>query len=180
MVPNPDMEEAFVQLVVTHQAALRAYVLSMLPGSPEVDDVIQETNAAVWQKRGAFEIGTNFKAWMFSVARYRIMAFWRDAKRRRESDLPEELLIKLADEAVEEGFEGVEQRYQFLGECIQALRPEDRGLVLRRYLAGVTPRQLANELGRTSNSVRVSLHRIRVMLRHCIRRRASIMEGGLS
>ena len=70
MASRPDPEETFVQLVVTHQAALRAFVLSLLPGSDEVEDVIQETNAAIWRKRGEFEIGTNFKSWMFSVAKF--------------------------------------------------------------------------------------------------------------
>lgn len=56
-MPNrPDAEETFVQLVVNHQTALRAFVLSLLPGSNEVDDVIQETNAEIWRKRGEFKI----------------------------------------------------------------------------------------------------------------------------
>jgi RNA polymerase sigma-70 factor (ECF subfamily) len=174
--PRPKDDE-IVQLIVKHQSALRAFLVSMMPGRPDVEDLMQETSMVIWQKRGDFELGTDFKAWMFSVARYRVMAYWRDIKRHRESVLPEDLLNKLADQAVDEGFEGIDQRYQFLGECIEALRPEDRGLVLRRYLAGAAVRQLAEELGRTSNSVRVSLHRIRAMLRQCIRRKARIVEG---
>ena len=71
MAPNPDMEETFVHLVADHQMELRAFVVSMMPGSAEVDDVVQEANKVIWQKRGEFEIGTSFKAWMFSGARDR-------------------------------------------------------------------------------------------------------------
>lgn len=180
MEPTRPEDDEIVQLIVKHQSALRAFLVSLMPGRPDVEDLMQETSMVIWQKRGDFKSGTDFKAWMFSVARYRIMAFWRDEKRRRESALPEELFDKLADQAVDEGFEGIEQRYQHLGECIQTLRPEDRGLVLRRYLGGMDPRQLADELGRTSNSVRVSLHRIRAILRHCMRRRAGMEERGLT
>jgi RNA polymerase sigma-70 factor (ECF subfamily) len=177
MENSPPHDDEIVQLIVKHQAALRAFLVSLMPGRPDVEDMMQETSMVIWKKRGEFESGTDFKAWMFSVARYRVMAFWRDQKRRRESVLPEELLKKVADEAAEEGFEGIDRRYQYLEECIQGLRPEDRGLVLRRYLNGVTAGQLADDLGRTSNSVRVSLYRIRAILRQCIRRRASILEG---
>lgn len=177
MEPDRPRDDEIVQLIVKHQSALRAFLVSLMPGRPDVEDLMQETSMVIWQKRGDFELGTDFKAWMFSVARYRIMAYWRDEKRRKVSALPEELLHKLADQVEEEGFAGIDQRYQYLGECIQTLRPEDRGLVLRRHLSGVTPGQLAQELGRTSNSVRVSLHRIRAILRHCIRRRANLVEG---
>ncbi|BCX46731.1 DNA-directed RNA polymerase sigma-70 factor [Haloferula helveola] len=178
MDPRSSKDDEIVQLLVKHQNALRAFLVSLMPGRTDMEDVMQETSLVIWQKRDEFEPGTEFKAWMFSVARFRVMAYWRDQKRRRESAMPEELLNRLAEQAAEEGFEGIEKRSEFLGECIQSLRPEDRALVLRRHLAGAKPGQLAEEMGRTSNSVRVSLHRIRSILRHCIRRRTHLAEGG--
>jgi len=169
-----------VQLLVKHQPALRAFILSLMPMRPDVEDVMQETSMIIWQKRAEFEPESDFKAWMFSIARFQAMAYWRDQKRKRESALPEALLTQLADQAAAEGFEGIEERHRYLGECIQALRPEDRGLVLRRHLAGMTPGQLADELGRTTNSVRVSLHRIRHFLRNCMLRKAKMVKEGLS
>lgn len=174
MAPNPDIEEAFVQLVVTHQAALRAFVLSLLPGSPDVDDVIQETNAAIWQKRGEFEIGTNFKGWMFSVAKFKVMACWRDQKRRKVWAVPEETLVKLVEEAGSQGFEGTETRHEALRLCLQQLRPEDRGLVLRRYIEERSLKKLAVDVGRSAESLKVSLHRIRMALRSCVRSKLSV------
>jgi RNA polymerase sigma-70 factor (ECF subfamily) len=51
-----------VQLLVTHQSVIRAFVISLLPGVSETDDVIQNTNEILWTKRESFELGTNFKA----------------------------------------------------------------------------------------------------------------------
>ena len=168
---GPDFEQAFVQLVVTHQAALRAFVLSMLPGSPDSDDVIQESNAAVWQKRGEFEIGTNFKAWMFSIAKFKVMSHWRDTQRRKEWVIPEETLAGLVDESVERAFESTEIRHELLRECLQQLRPEDRGLILRRYIDDRRLKELSSEVGRTADSLKVSLHRIRMLLKMCVQRK---------
>ncbi|MBT8043520.1 MAG: sigma-70 family RNA polymerase sigma factor [Verrucomicrobiae bacterium] len=164
-------DDEMVQLIVKHQSALRAFLLSLMPGNPNVEDVMQETSMLVWQKRREFEIGSDFKAWMFSVARFQAMAYWRDEKRRKEKSLPDELLDQLADQAEQDGFEGIDQRYQYLLECIQMLSPQDRGLVLRRHMSGMNPGKLARELGRTSNSVRVSLHRVRSALKNCIERK---------
>jgi RNA polymerase sigma-70 factor (ECF subfamily) len=70
MKRDSNMEDIFVNLVVEHQMELRAFVVSMMPGSADVDDVMQEANKVLWKKRGEFEIGTSFKAWMFSVAKF--------------------------------------------------------------------------------------------------------------
>ena len=164
------MEEMFVHLVANHQIELRAFVVSMMPGSAEVDDVIQSTNLVLWLKRGEFEIGTSFKAWMFSVAKFQVMAAWRDRKRRKEWAVPESVLTKLIEEGVASGSEAIVPRHEILHECLQQLRPEDRGLILRRYLDGRRVKDVAAEAGRGVDSVKVSLHRIRLMLGMCVRR----------
>lgn len=171
MPKRPDAEETFVQLVVSHQAALRAFVFSMLPGSPDVDDVIQETNAEIWQKRGDFRIGTNFKSWMFSVAKFKVLSSWRDQSRRKEWSMPEETLVDLLEKVDGGGFDHTETKILALRECLNRLKNSDRDLILRRYFDEYTLEKLAAEAGRTSDSLKVSLHRIRVALRTCIGRK---------
>jgi RNA polymerase sigma-70 factor (ECF subfamily) len=177
-VPAPDPEQTFVQLVVTHQAALRAFVLSLLPGSPEVDDVIQETNAEIWQKRGEFRIGTNFKSWMFSVAKFKVLAVWRDHQRRKVWTVPDETLAQLVERLEHGALSATETRHAILRECLGRLRAEDRSLVLNRYIAGYSMERLAHEIGRTRESLKVSLHRIRMALKACIRRRTKLGGAG--
>lgn len=41
---NEAREREFVNLLVSHQSLIRAYVISMLPGLPEAEDVIQITS----------------------------------------------------------------------------------------------------------------------------------------
>ena len=176
MPRRPDAEETFVQLVVNHQTALRAFVISMLPGSSEVDDVIQETNAAIWQKRGEFQIGTNFKSWMFSVAKFKVLSTWRDQSRCREWAMPEDTLIRLLNEVESEAFEETHTKKDALRHCLQKLRPTDRSLILRRYIEEYSLGKLAEEVGRATDSLKVSLHRIRVSLRECIWRKLKTEE----
>jgi len=171
MPDAPDIEETFVQLVVGHQAALHAFVTALLPGHPEADDVVQEVNTALWKKRGEFTVGTNFKAWMFSVARFKVMALLRDQKRRKVSSLPEETLQLLMDEAAEVCYEAEDPRHVALRQCIRELRPADQGLILRRYFEGYSLGRVASEVGRKADNLKGSLHRIRLALRTCVRRK---------
>jgi RNA polymerase sigma-70 factor (ECF subfamily) len=175
---KPDPEQTFVQLVVSHQAALRAFVLSLLPGSPEVDDVIQETNAEIWVKRGDFRIGTEFKSWMFSVAKFKVLALWRDQQRRKVWTVPDETLMKLVERIEDGAFAATETRHQALRFCLERLKAGDRLLILNRYIVGQNLEKLAQEISRTTDSVKVSLHRIRLALKACMKRRMQGWEAG--
>lgn len=176
-VAKPDVESAFVSLIVSHQAALRAYVKSLMPGDSEADDVVQEANTIIWEKRGEFAIGTNFKAWMFSIARFKVLSHWRNRKRKRLWVFSQDTLQQMIDQMEEDGFEGIDEREQMLEQCLEGLRPEDRGLILFRYLEGGSIKGLAAKVGRTVESVRVSLHRVRGVLRECIRRKINRAEA---
>ena len=177
MSATPDIEETFVQLVVSHQSALHAFVLALLPGSPEVDDVVQEVNAMLWKKRGEFSVGTNFKAWMFSIAKFKVMALWRDQKRRKVWAVPEETLHLLIEDASDACHETENLRHVALRQCIEELHPNDRGLILRRYFEGNSLKQVALEVGRKAGNLKGSLHRIRMALRACVRRKTGFRRA---
>lgn len=169
MGEDGNMEAAFVNLVASHQSELRAFVTSMMPGNSDIDDVIQEANKIIWEKRSEFTIGSNFKAWMFSVARFQVMAVWRDRKRKKEWCVPENVLNQLLDEAISGTGNKPVPDHEILHECLERLRPTDRALILRRYFDGWRVRKVAAEIGRGEDSVKVSLNRIRSTLGVCIR-----------
>lgn len=174
MQEDADTEEEFVQLVVNHQAALHAFVLSLLPGHPEADDVVQDVNIALWKKRDEFELGTHFKAWMFSIAKFKVLALWRDQGRSKVFNVPEETLNLLIDDAVDVCYEPEDLRHAALRQCIQQLRPADRSLILRCYFDGYSLQNAARELGRKAVNLKGSVHRIRMALRTCVERKMNV------
>lgn len=70
---NAEFLQEYVKLMTDHQWPLRGFILSLMPGSPDVGDVLQETNLVLWQKRRQFKLGTNFFAWACRIARYEVM-----------------------------------------------------------------------------------------------------------
>ncbi len=177
MGETEQFDESVVKLVAEHQSVLRGFVMAMMPGSAEVDDVVQEVNVLIWRKRHEFTLGTDFKAWLLTVAKFQVRNAWRKQRNRRESPVPEEVIDLLLDQGIESATRHVRPRHEVLWECLERLRPTDRGLILRRYFDDRKVRDLAAELGRSADSVKMSLHRIRSLLAMCVRRRLNLREG---
>ncbi len=100
---NPEDLQAYVALLVEHQDRLRAYIYTLLPGSQDVGDVLQNTNAVLWQKREKFEHGTNFLAWAFNIARYQVKHQHGRNKRDGKLVFSDQLLEHIADTATVNG-----------------------------------------------------------------------------
>ena len=88
---NATQQAEFVGQIARHQAALHAYIISLMPGLDGVDDVLQETNLVLWEKRTAFEHGSNFRAWACAIARFRVMGHRRKLARLGVQILDEDL-----------------------------------------------------------------------------------------
>lgn len=171
---SSEQEGKMVQLLIAHQSVIRGRVIAMLPGKTEVDDIIQEINLVIWKKRESFEQNTNFKAWVNSIVRYEILTYWRDQQRSKEFTFPEDIFNLF----IEESSSQIEQidmdsRLSALRHCLSTLRLEDRALILQRHISDQSITELSQKTNRSSNSLRVTLHRIRASLRLCIGKRAA-------
>lgn len=170
---NKDLSD-FIGLLTEHQSSLRAYIISLMPGLDGTSDALQNTNLILWEKRESFEIGSNFIAWAFSIARYEVKNYSRKlAKLQTQSFIDEELIDHLADHSILSP-EETELRAQALESCLSRLSSEQVTLVTERYSAGKTLTAYAQQVGRTPSSMRVTLHRIRAKLRKCVNSKLSL------
>ena len=160
----------FVALLIDHQEVIRGYIITQLPGSPDVRDVLQEVNIVLWEKKNSFKEGTNFGAWACTVARYKVLEHRRkEARRKGILIFNDELTELLGEKAQNRPSDFLEDKRQALGLCLAKLSPDNRRLLSVRYNAkqgGLD--QLAKETGRSNESLRVTLCRIRAALRDCI------------
>ncbi len=164
---DPDIE--LVQLLTDHQPVIRAFVISLLPGAPGVDDVIQETNKLIWMKRAEFELGTSFRAWALTIARYQVMSHWRVLKRQRWVTLDSDVVEQLADDIEEQSdSQFTTKRIAALKSCIERVRPEDRELLVQRYWRNTRLQDFAVIHGRSLGGLKVQLFRLRAALKRCI------------
>ncbi len=163
-----DAEGEFVRLLTEHQSSLRGYIVSLMPGLPGSEDVLQETNIALWKKRDRFQPGSNFTAWSFAVARYSTMEHRRKARRDQRLVFSDDLLETLAASPDEIAPPQTEARRTALEGCLARLTEADRTLIQRRYGRGTTVQDYSDSAGRSAGALRISLFRIRAALRRCI------------
>jgi len=163
---DPEKLQAFVKLLTEHQSNLRGFIVSLMPGSPDVSDVLQETNAVLWQKRHRFKLGTNFIAWSFQIARYEVHHYRERAQRDQKLIFSEQLVELLADPGSVSPAD--ESLHAALDHCLAKLGEKQRELIVERYTPGHSLEELATRSERTAGSLRIALLRIREALRHCV------------
>jgi RNA polymerase sigma-70 factor (ECF subfamily) len=168
----------FVGQIAKHQAALRAYIISLMPGMDGVSDVLQETNLVLWEKRGKFQPGTNFKAWACAIARYEVKSHRRKMLRLGMTTLDEDLAAQLAEHCEAAPVE-VEERLRALDLCLGRLEEKDRQLIEHRYYSASNLDEFAARSGRPVDSLRVTLFRIRAALRNCINDQLAVSRSRL-
>ena len=168
-MPTTETTGDFVQRMIGVQSRLYALIMSLVHNPEQAADVLQQTNLVMWQKSDQFELGTNFSAWAFRIARYQVMAH-RQRQRRDRHVYDDETIAAVAAE-FEERPALLDDRLTTLSHCLQEIGDDARKLLQRRYRDGLTVQHIAEDLGHTPNRVAVRLHRLRVALMECIRRR---------
>jgi RNA polymerase sigma-70 factor (ECF subfamily) len=156
-------------LFVQHLPALRGFVLAIAGDFDLVDDIVQETFMTVSAKAGDFERGTNFRAWLWTIARFKALQALDSRANRHERLAPEVIEALCAHEAAENWH--AEEHLRHLAFCINELAPQARRAIELRYHQAHRPPEIARRMGWTVEAVHVVLSRARVFLRECVTRR---------
>lgn len=64
-----------------HLPALRAFALSLTHNSATADDMVQDTVVKAWTNIDKFTVGTNMRAWLFTILRNTFYSSRRKTKR---------------------------------------------------------------------------------------------------
>jgi RNA polymerase sigma-70 factor (ECF subfamily) len=149
------------------QPGLRAFLRALLPCPGDADDVLQETNLVLWQKRAEFDPARPFGPWARRVAYFQTLAHLKNRARARESRFSDDMIEQLAAES-ESRADAAETRLRALRECLSKLPEPDRALVNARYAAGASVKEMAQAGGRTADALSMHLYRLRKNLAACI------------
>ncbi|SIN87294.1 RNA polymerase sigma factor [Vannielia litorea] len=55
--------------IVTHLPAMRAFAMSLARNSAQADDLVQDAVVKAWSNFDKFKVGTNLRAWLFTILR---------------------------------------------------------------------------------------------------------------
>lgn len=167
--------QEFVRLLTTHQPDIYAYLRSLVFVPDEAAEILQDTNLVLWEKRSEFEAGTNFLAWAFQIARYKLLQY----QNRRERKCPC-FSDALVDELSLQSFSFADTGNDLIGDlrrCLADLPPMDRELIIQRYSSMATCENIADAIGRPVRWVYKTLSRIRRDLFGCVARYSAARRG---
>jgi RNA polymerase sigma-70 factor, ECF subfamily len=79
---QPEETTSFKRELLATLPSLRAFAVSLSGRHDKADDLVQDTVMKAWAKQTSFEMGTNLKAWLFTILRNEFYSQMR--KRGRE------------------------------------------------------------------------------------------------
>ena len=147
------------------------YRRALGPDSPQIADLTQETLLAIHEKRATYDPRQLFGPWLFAIARYKLIDFYRRGQRERlaYSDEAWERLERtlVAPDAAQEFATHVDL------ETLLSELPERPGRILRLLkVQGWSLKETAAETGMTEGALKVAVHRALRTLRQKLRKAA--------
>ena len=162
--------ERYGELVREHQAAVRAFIATYCPNWEMVDEIAQQTFIWAYEHFDEFMPGTRFQAWLKAIARNKILAELEVQRREsgRHKKYSDYVQNVSAQEELEEAEPAEEGLASVLSSCLEKLPDDLRQLMKRRYQDDVNIRDLAQQAKKTESALKVTLFRIRQMLKRCV------------
>jgi RNA polymerase sigma-70 factor (ECF subfamily) len=146
------------------------FLLFLLHHPDDAEELTQETFRIALAKGPDPRKGTDYGAWLRSIARNLARNHIRK-QRRRHLVLDDDIVQQAEARFVETGADQDalwQARREALGACIEKLSGDERALLRRRYEQGHGVGHMARELGIQPNTLSKRLERIRKKLAACI------------
>lgn len=174
MVDEADRETRWAEMMIAAQkgdsavygellqeltAALRGYYRRRLSSQSELEDLVQETLMSLHRGRHTYIPGRPFGAWLYSIARNRLVDHLRASKRRGSDHAQVDDLVDFleAPEAMADTSR--------LRDALAILPEKQRTIFGLLQIQGLPIRSVAAQLGLSESDVKVTAHRAQKALR---------------
>lgn len=156
--------DAFGKLVERYNKAIYGYLYRLTLDHHDADDLSQDVFINAFRAINAFRKGTNFKAWLYVIARNRYLNFLRETARRKPR-------LETAAEAPAagpasrpEGDLEERERNDEINTAIQALPEEQKQVVILHIIEGLSHGEIARIMNRSEETIRWRLFEARKKL----------------
>ncbi len=139
-------QQAFETIYRSYAPLVHGILLSRVPYD-DVHDLVQEVFLAAYKNLGSLRDKNAVGAWLARIARNHAAEYYR--RKRPSQELPDEL----------KGRHNPRAEAAEIMAAIRSLKETYREPLMLRLIEGMTANEIADRTGRTSESVRVNLHR---------------------
>ena len=142
---------AYSRLLAQLGGHLRAYFARRV--GADAEDLVQETLIAIHTRRATYDPALPFTAWVYGIARYKLIDAWRRDRRRATVPLDDAPALFAHDET-----EAAAAKRD-VEKLLAKLPPQKRDLVRAVKLEGRSIAEEAKATGLSETSVKVTVHR---------------------
>ncbi len=162
--------QAFAGLVRLYQESVWRIAAALLRDRDATENLVQQVFVDAYFHLDQYVRGTDFGAWIRTVARNRLRKELRTAGRedRRLATYRERLAERIKAEA-DDNRDDSDAYVAALRGCRESLPPRDAAIVRLRYEKGLSFEAIARAQGQSAEAVQRMISRIRFRLRDCIR-----------
>ncbi|WP_025051889.1 RNA polymerase sigma factor [Sulfitobacter noctilucae] len=145
--------------LVEHLPAMRAFAISLTRNGAIADDMVQDTLVKAWTNIEKFQVGTNMRAWLFTILRNTYYSNRRKAK-REVADVDGIFTESLAEKPAHDGHM---QMADFRRALLQ-LKDEQREALLLVGASGFSYEEAAEMCGVAVGTIKSRTNRARAQL----------------
>lgn len=163
----------YSRVVEAYESKIRAVIAAMIPDPNMVTDMTQEVFVIAFQRLNTYRLGTNFLAWLRTIARNVAQNERRNWYRRHEM---EERFTTEVAQHIETDVDRLvnilpEDLINQLQDCVGKLNGKAHMLMEGFYYKEHSVNELANLLQLSSSAVKVILHRARQAVGSCLQKK---------
>ena len=147
-------ECALSELDARYRSVLIAFACGLIGNHTDADDLAQSTLARAFQKLDQFRVGSNFRAWLFQIAKNANI----DRKRKRSESLLRDWQPYVDFTPVVEAPAEEVGIFQY---ARRVLKPDQYEILWMKYVDQLSDQEIATRTNRSAGSVRVVLSRVR-------------------
>jgi len=142
-----------------HLPALRAFAISLCGNVATADDLVQDTIVKAWTNIDKFAVGTNLRAWLFTILRNTFFSLRR--KRKREVADPDGIHAgALSEKPAHDG----RLAFSDFRVAFQQLSAEHREVLILAGASGFSYEEVAEMTGVAIGTVKSRVNRARARL----------------
>ena len=162
--------QAFATVIHQFERPLRGWLAIHAPPGVDTDDIAQASFIAAYTRLDDYTPGTNFAAWLFTIARYQLRT--ETTRLRRIADYHTRYTSELLGRELDRrsyltGAEN-DERLGLLQDCLAAIDERRRRFLTWRYEDALPLAEIAERSGRTVTAVKKQLWLLRRQLQDCI------------
>ena len=154
---NAGDEHAYAQVLGLIAKRLRQFYGRRLQGKPsEVEDLVQDTLLALHLKRDTYDTGSPLSAWVFAIARYKLVDMWR---RHGRQDALHDSIDDLDESQVPVAQARDEGAGQDLETLLESLPVAQKSAIWLTKVEGLSLQEASDKTGVSVAALKVQVHR---------------------